>query len=149
MFYAARLSRRVKVLSDLIRLTEAVLGKLSFSAEPVAAMWRRLGEEGERSLLLRRSLGYMERMPVRESWQKAVEDTAGEGLILPEDEPLIKELGETMGTVGLAEQCAYLETYRMRLEQAEQRARRLADEKAPVFRMAGLAGGVCLALLFW
>jgi len=85
--------------------------------------------------------------PFAEAFYAAVQGAVTRGEVTPENARLLYELGQDSGRTDMAGQQGLLSAYRDQIHQAEEEARREADNKGRIYRMMGLAGGVSLALL--
>ncbi len=78
---------------------------------------------------------------------QAVDTQVAAGMLLPSEQQLLYLLAGSIGRSGLDRQSACICRCREGLERAQRMAATDAAAKAPIWRMAGLAGGVSLALL--
>ncbi len=131
-------------------MLDVLADRVRFSAAPLVVLWEGLAQEENTARLplvsevadgLRRELSF------EESVLSAMESQAVQGfLLLPEREAL-RLFAASSGRSGLAQQCEQIRRCRETLERVREAAATTASSQAPIVRMAGFAGGVCLALL--
>ena len=147
-FYSRRLYRRARRLQEIVRLLEALVQRLTYTALPLTQLWRQLaaGEAFQDVPLAQVTAEKLKEHPFFEAYTAGVDSMAGDGLTAA-DRQLLLEFGEGCGRTGLAEQAAHIRAYQRLLEQAQQEAQQRAATQGAVYQMLGLAGGVALALL--
>lgn len=130
------------------RVLEALSGRLTYAAVPMAELWHRLaaGELGGFSLVADTAAALADQ-PFSAAFRRAVEMARQEGLLTAENARLLLEFGDGCGRLGLAGQAAHLQAYHRQVVAAAEEARRQADAKGQVYQMLGVAGGVGLSLL--
>ena len=149
-WYAAhRLRRRVVFLETCDRLLQTLWQEMSYTAKPMADLWRRLAHcEGLKEFaLVRDTAEGLETVSFAAAFAAAVEKATVEGAILPPTRRLLIEFGEGCGRTDLEGQQTHIAYYRAQLSAQAEAARRVYAEKGRVYRVLGMTGGVALALL--
>lgn len=115
----------------------------------MAVLWKELANGGAYGdfRLLHDTADRLDTEPFAEAFYAAVQGAVTRGEVTPENARLLYELGQDSGRTDMAGQQGLLSAYRDQIHQAEEEARREADNKGRIYRMMGLAGGVSLALL--
>lgn len=149
LYHSRRLYRRVDWLRRMEALLDAMAGRLSYTAEPMAQLWHRLYESeafGSFSLVQDTVAG-MEHEPFAAAFAAATERAVRLAALLPEDRCLLEEFGVGCGHSGLTEQLTHIRAARERFSRAREQAEARAAARGQVYQMMGVAGGVGLALL--
>ena len=149
LYASHRLRRRVVFLETCGRLLQALWQEMSYTAQPLPVLWRRLAQSEAFSAfsLVQDTAVALPHAAFAAAFSSAVEEAAKDGLVLPPVRQLLLEFGDGCGHTDLAGQQAHIAYYRTLLSTQEADCRRLWQEKGRVYRMLGLTGGVALALL--
>lgn len=138
-----KLGRREKNLELFSRFVQNAETEIQFSGLPVADVVERHG--GELSFLRRCTELCREGMDFSGAWDQAVHEDSG---FSGEDASLLLEFGKGFGATDVQGQAAHcrltLELTRQRLQDAREERR----QKARLYRMLGVLGGIGAALFF-
>ena len=148
-YYSRRLYRRVEFLRQAERLLETVNQRLTYTAQPLGTLWRRLATEGifADCLLLTHTVVALDGNPFAVAFSQAVEQSAAAGLLDERGRSLLLEFANLCGRVGPAQQAAQIAACQSGLRQLAQQAKEQAAARGQVYQMLGVAGGVGLSLL--
>ncbi len=149
VYYSRRLYRRVDFLRQADRLLETVVGRLTYTALPLGALWRRLAEEEifTDCSLLTDTVAALETKPFAAAFARAVEQAASAGLVDTQGKSLLLEFANLCGRVGPTQQAAQIRACQSGLRLLQQQAQEQAAARGQVYQMLGVAGGVGLSLL--
>lgn len=147
--FSRRLYRRVWLLARAERLLQALDARLLYTAEPLSKLWRQLAESPAFAddKLLQETVRGLSDAPFSEAFSRAA-DRLGPALTA-DDRALLKAFGEGCGVTGLQEQTAHIRQYVGELRRAREGAEAVAAERGRLYRVAGLSGGLALALLLF
>ncbi len=147
LYYARRLYRRADWLREVMALLDALEDRLAYTAAPLADLWRALATTAAtaRYPLVQDTAALLcDGVPFESAFTAAVE----RALPTPCGErEVLCVLGASLGRSGLSGQLTHIRRCREGLERLRQAACETAATRAPVYRMTGFSGGVCLALL--
>ena len=150
MYYVRRMRRRTAFLQRTARLIQTMEQRMSYAAQPLAAMWRGFAADemfGD-FILVRQTVALLDEMPFLAALQTVLRRVAGSEGLTPTDHALLQEVASGCGVTGMEEQRQHLQVYgRLCREQSEEAAA-VAAARTPVCRMMGIAGGIGTALLF-
>ena len=147
---ARRLRRQVDEMCRIERLLDAMCDRLIYSAQPLSALWQTLAAVetlSDSPLVLKTADGICKGDSFYTSFSRAVAELCDDGRLTPTSCTLLAELGATLGHSGLEQQAQLIRHCAERLKKERQRVETIANARARVCPMMGLAGGVCLALL--
>jgi stage III sporulation protein AB len=150
MFYSHRLYRRADWLREAERLLDALLARLTYTAQPLATLWLAMeaSEVFSRYPLVQgTAAGLRQGHAFAAAFGAALEHAAGQGLLQPPEKQLLFELAAALGQTGLTQHEACIRHCLAQLSEARRVAERLAAARGQVYQMMGVAGGVSLALL--
>lgn len=149
LYAAHRLRRRVTFLETCGRLLQALWQEMSYTAQPLPDLWRRLAqcETFATFSLVQDTARQLPRLSFAAAFAAAVGKAEEEGWILPPVRRLLSEFGEGCGVTDLEGQGAHIAHYRALLATQEEEARRTYAEKGRVYRVLGVTGGAALMLL--
>ena len=149
-WYAAhRLRRQMVYLEMCGRLLQALWQEMSYTAQPMTDLWRRLAQyEGLCAFsLVRETAAALGESSFDAAFSAAVERATEAGEILSATREMLLSFGEGCGHTDLEGQQAHIAYYRTLLTAQEEEARRRYKEQGRVYRVLGLTAGVALALL--
>jgi len=115
----------------------------------MAVLWRQLADTeayGDCRLLQDTVVG-LASAPFDAAFSAAVERARADDLLTPAGHSLLSEFGAGCGRYDLTRQTEHIRHYRRQLEDLGAELSRYAAAKGRLYRVAGLAGGVALALL--
>lgn len=149
LYGACRLRRRAAYIQQTQRLLQALECQLPYTAQPLAVLWRRLADTEAYGdcRLLRDTAAELASVPFDTAFAAAVERARTEGLLTSAGLSLLLEFGAGCGRYDLTRQTEHIRYYRRQLEDLAAELSRYAAAKGRLYRVAGLAGGVALALL--
>lgn len=150
MMVTHRLRSRVDYLSRVERLLEALCERLTYSAQPLTALWRSLSEDTVLSaypLVKDTANSICKGNDFYTSFERAIQAAERTGHLAPAEAALLADLGGSLGHSGLAEQAQLIHLCIERLGYERQTAQTMARERGRVYPTLGFAGGLCLALL--
>lgn len=148
--YASHLlRRRVLFLETCNRLLQALWQEMSYTAQPLPDLWRRLAEYETFAAfpLVQDTVAAWNGLPFPSAFAIAVQKAEEQGLALPCVRQLLLEFADGCGHTDLAGQQAHMEYYRTLLAAQEEESRRLWQEKGRMYRVLGFSAGVAAALL--
>jgi stage III sporulation protein AB len=150
MFYSHRQYRRVEWLRQAERLLDALLGRLTYTAQPLAVLWETFAANDvfSRYSLVQDTVDGLRRDQVFSlAFADAIDRAARQGMVQASEKQLLLELGDALGRTGLSEQKSAIHGYRERLSECRIAAEQTACMRGRIYQMMGVAGGVGLALL--
>ena len=115
----------------------------------MSALWRQLAAEeayGDCRLLQDAAVS-LPTMPFSNAYTAAVERARSAGWLTPAGYGLLMEFGAGCGRYDLVRQTEHIRHYRCRCEDLADELQRTAITEGKLYRTAGTAGGVALALL--
>ena len=149
LYAAHRLRRRVTFLETCGRLLQALWQEMSYTAQPLPTLWRRLAQSEAFAAfsLVQDTAAALPAATFAAAFAAAARRAEEQGLLLPADRRLLSEFAEGCGRTDLEGQQTHVEYYRRLLSTQEEDARRIYGEKGRVYRVLGLTGGMALMLL--
>lgn len=149
LYGAHRLHRQAAYIQQTVRVLQTLERQLPYTALPMTDLWRRLAASDayDDCRLLRDTAAALPDVPFSAAFGAAVERAEGEGLLTPAGCGLLTEFGAGCGRYDLIRQTEHIRHYRCRLEDLAQDLSLLAVTRGRLYRVAGTAGGVALALL--
>lgn len=148
-YMAARLQQRVTFLETCGRLLQALWQEMSYTAQPMPDLWRRLAQSEAFAAfsLVRDTAQGLAQADFTTAFSAAVDKAQGEGLLTAEHRGILLEFADGCGRTDMDGQQAHVEYYRNLLTAGEEKARRTYAEKGRVYRVLGFTAGVAVALL--
>ncbi len=150
LFGARRPFRRADWLAGVVTLLDVLEEQLVYSAAPLAVLCEQLAVGNHTAglpLVQEVAAGLRTGRLFEQALRQAVERQAAGGLLLPPERETLCLFAASVGRSGLEQQRACIRRCRDGLEKAHKSALSVAATQAPIWRMAGFAGGVSLALL--
>ena len=149
VYGAHRLHRQATYIQQTVRVLQALERQLPYTALPMADLWRRLAasEAYDDCRLLRDTAATLPDVPFSAAFGAAVERAEQEGLLTPAGCGLLLEFGGGCGRYDMIRQTEHIRHYRCQLEDLSKDLSLTAMLRGRLYRVAGTAGGVALALL--
>ncbi len=149
VYGAHRLHRQATYIQQTVRVLQVLERQLPYAALPMTDLWRRLAasEAYGDCRLLRDTAAALPDDSFAIAFTAAVERAEREGLLTPAGRSLLAEFGEGCGRYDLLRQTEHIRHYRCQLEDLSKELSLSAVMRGRLYRVAGLAGGVALALL--
>lgn len=144
-----QMTRRVADLGSIQHLMEVLLRQMTYTTRPVSQLWQQLAaDEGpKRCFLVVQTAAYLSRYPFAEAFRQAVEDAVGEGRLQAEEQQVLLSFSREWGQYDMERQTAQIRDCIRQLSHLRQEAAEQAKAKGKIYQVAGVAGGMALALL--
>lgn len=122
---------------------------MSHTAQPMSELWQRLAAEEVYAdcRLLQDTAASLSHVPFTAAYTAAVERAQSAGWLTSAGYALLMEFGVGCGRYDLVRQTEHIRHYRCRCEDLAAELRQTATTGGKLYRTAGAAGGVALALL--
>lgn len=122
---------------------------MMYTTRPITQLWQQLVvDEGQNGcFLLGQTAAYLSRCPFAEAFSRAVEDAARERRLQNEEQQVLLSFSREWGQYDMERQTAQIQDCIRQLSRLRQEADEQAKAKGKIYRVAGLTGGMALALL--
>ena len=149
LYAAHRLLRQAEYLGQVTRLFQVLERQLPYTALPMSDLWRRLAELDAYAdcALLRDTVTTLPDSSFTSAYAAAVERAQRAGMLTPNGVALLTEFAADCGRYDLTRQTEHIRHFRLRAEELTALLEHRAAAQGKLYRTAGLAGGVALALL--
>ncbi len=147
---ARRLYQRADWLRAVVCFLTTLEDKLTYTAAPLADLWQMLvaGESTATYPLVKKTAaGLKQGLAFETAFAAALEEAMCAGLLLPPEREWLDALGVSLGRSNLTQQAAHIRHCREGLLRALEAAQQCAQARGSIYRMMGLAGGACVAML--
>ncbi len=150
LYYAQRLYKRAAWLRAAESMLCVLEDKLAFSAAPLSDLWRSMADSpatAHAPLVATTAAGLAQGQGFEAAFRAAVDEAQAAGWLTPTERECLDALAASLGRGDLAMQTAGIRRCREGLSRVADAALALARSRGAVYRMAGLSGGVCVALV--
>lgn len=149
LYAGHRLHRQCVYIRQTARVLQVLERQLAYTARPMADLWRQLAlsEAYADCALLQDTAAALADQPFAVAFTAAVERAQTAGWLTPVGYSLLQEFGEGCGRYDLTRQTEHIHQYRRQLEDLAAALEGGAAVKGRLYRTAGWAGGLALALL--
>ena len=148
---ASQLSRRVRRLQGYLSLIESIKTQLAFTMAEPAVILQQVQENSafqDFSFLPACIRHCRQGDPFPLAWQKSLEQTKAE-YRQPEDQRILWEIGEVLGSTSMEGQISQLNLLQDRLRQQLETALAKCQTSGKLYRSLGLLGGLALVIVLW